>query len=188
MMDTAWYFRLFYIPILSMIVNILLAWVIKAKRMGGPEGSKPWMIGSLISFMVFIILLWFVTFSINLAFWIGLGIIVLGQVVFGLSCGAMREHPEKTKTVVGWGIYKVTRHPHVIAGMITVLGAIVMGWNWSSIMYIILWVYFVLDVLFSHFYVLMEEKINIEKFGQEYQDYVNKTPRYIGIPISGKSD
>jgi len=34
----------------------------------------------------------------------------------------------------------------------------------------------------------MEEKMNIEKFGQEYQDYMNKTPRYIGIPISGKSD
>jgi len=171
-----------------MIVNILLAWVIKAKRMGGPEGSKPWMIGSLISFVVFIILLWFVTFSINLAFWMGLSIIVLGQVVFGLSCGAMREYPEITKTVVNWGIYKVTRHPHVIAGMITVLGVIVMGWNWSSIMYIILWVYFVLDVIFSHYYIIMEEKINIEKFGQEYQDYMNKIPRYMGIPTSEKSD
>jgi len=34
----------------------------------------------------------------------------------------------------------------------------------------------------------MEEKINIEKFGQEYEDYMNKTPRYIGgIPKSGNS-
>ena len=113
------------------------------------------MIGSLISFIVFIVLLWFVSFSINLAFWIGLGIIVLGQVVFGLSCSAMREHPEKTQAVVDWGIYRVTRHPHVIGGMITVLGTIVMGWNWSSTTYIILWIYLVLDVIMSHFYMLI---------------------------------
>jgi protein-S-isoprenylcysteine O-methyltransferase Ste14 len=66
-------------------------------------------------------------------------------------------------------------------GIITNLGVIVMGWNLKSIIYIILWVYLVIDVLFSHFYVLMEEKRNIEKFGQEYEDYMNKTPRYIGI-------
>jgi len=180
-METVWYFRLFYIPILSMIISVLLAWVMKAKRMGGPEGGKPWMIGSLISFIVFIALTWFVTFSINLAFWIGLGIIVLGQVVFGLSCSAMREYPEKTKTVVDWGIYRVTRHPHVISGVITILGAIVMGWNWSSIMYIILWIYFVLDTIMSHFYILMEEKRNVEKFGQEYADYTKIAPRYFLI-------
>ncbi|GAG00595.1 unnamed protein product [marine sediment metagenome] len=56
-----------------------------------------------------------------------------------------------------------------------------MGWNLGSIIYIILWAYLVIDVLFSHFYVLMEEKRNIEKFGQEYEDYMNKTPRYMGI-------
>ena len=180
-METVWYFKLFYIPILSMIISFFLGWVIKAKRMGGPEGGKPWMIGSLISFIVFIILLWFVSFSINLAFWIGLGIIVLGQVVFGLSCSAMREHPEKKQAAVDWGIYRVTRHPHVLAGMITVLGAIVMGWNTASVMYLILWVYFVLDVIMSHFYILMEEKRNVEKFGQEYEDYMKNVPRYFLI-------
>jgi protein-S-isoprenylcysteine O-methyltransferase Ste14 len=177
-MEVAWYFRLFYIPILSAIVSVLLAFVIKARRMGGPEGGKPMMIGSTIGMLIFIALGWFVTFSINPAFWIGLVIIVLGQVVFGLSCSAMREHPEKTQTVVDWGIYRVTRHPHVISGTITTLGAIVMGWNWSSIIYIILWVYFVLDIAFDHYYILMEEKRNVEKFGQEYADYMKRAPRY----------
>jgi protein-S-isoprenylcysteine O-methyltransferase Ste14 len=177
-MEVAWYFHLFYIPILSAIVSALLAFSIKAKRMGGPEGGKPIMIGSTIGMLIFIALGWFVTFSINPAFWIGLVIIILGQVVFGLSCTAMREHPEKKQTVVDWGIYRVTRHPHVISGMITTLGAIVMGWNWSSIIYIILWIYFVLDVGFSHYYILVEEKRNVEKFGQEYADYMKRAPRY----------
>ena len=177
-MEVAWYFRLFYIPILSALISVLLTFVIRPKRMGGPEGGKLVMIGSTVSIIVFVVLGWFVPFSINLAFWIGLAIIVLGQVVFGLCCTAMREHPEKTKTVVDWGIYKVTRHPHVISGMITTLGAIVIGWNWSSIIYIILWVYLVLDVGFSHYYILMEEKRNVEKFGQEYVDYMKMAPRY----------
>jgi protein-S-isoprenylcysteine O-methyltransferase Ste14 len=136
------------------------------------------MIGSAIGMLIFIALGWFITFSINLAFWIGLAIIVLGYVVFALCCTAMREHPEKKKTVVDWGIFKVTRHPHVISGMIMSLGVIAMGWNWGSIMYVILWVYFVLDVGFNHFYILMEEKRNVEKFGQEYLDYMKTVPRY----------
>jgi len=180
-MEVAWYFRLFYLPILNMIIGFLLAFGLKAKRMGGPEGGKPWMIGSTIGLIIFIALGWFVTFSINLAFWIGLAIIILGYVVFALCCTAMREHPEKKQTVVDWGIFKVTRHPHAISGMIMSLGVIVMSWNWGSIIYIILWVYFVLDVAFSHYYILMEEKRNVEKFGQEYADYMKRVPRYFLI-------
>ena len=53
-----------------------------------------------------------------------------------------------------------------------------MGWNTASVMYIILWVYFVLNIAMSHFGVLNEEKMNIERFGQEYKDYMKKVPRY----------
>jgi len=135
----------------------------------------------MVSLIVFIVLLWFVPFSINLAFWIGLGIIILGQVVFALGYIAMREYPERKQAVVDWGIYRVSRHSHIMAGSITTLGVIVMGWNTGSIMYIILWVYFVLDIILSHFGLLNEEKINIEKFGQEYADYMKRVPRYFLI-------
>ena len=180
-METAWYFRLFYIPIASMLVTLLLAWVIKPKRMSGPEIGKPMQIVSIISFIGLCVWLWFVPFSINLAFGIGIGIIVFGQVVFGLSCGAMREHPEKKKVVVDWGIYKVTRHPHFLSNVITTLGVIVMGWNAGSIIYLTLWAYFVLNVIFTHFAILMEEKRTAEKFGQEYEDYLKRVPRYFPI-------
>ena len=178
-MEVAWYFRLFYIPILSAIIAYLLALIIKPKRMTAPELSKPMTILSMISLFVFIALTWFVSFSINLAFWIGICIIVFGHVVNSLAYSAMREHPEKKKVVVDWGIYKITRHPHFMHGVITTLGAIVMGWNWSSIIYIILWVYLVLEIIFTHFATLMEEKRTAEKFGQEYVDYMKMVPRYL---------
>ena len=65
--------------------------------------------------------------------------------------------------------------------MICLLGVIVAGWNPTSIVYIILWVYFVLDVVLSHFGVLNEEKLNMERFGKEYEDYVKKVSRYFLI-------
>jgi len=180
-MDTVWYFRLFYIPILSAIIAYLLSVIIKAKRMTGPEIGKPMMILSMISFIGLCVWLWFVSFSINLAFWIGLGIIVFGHVVNSLAYSAMREHPEEKKVVVDWGIYKVTRHPHFYHGVITTLGVIVMGWNTGSMVYMFLWLYFVLDIIFNHFAILREEKAAITKFGQEYVDYMKRVPRYFSI-------
>ncbi len=180
-METVWYFRLFYVHILSFIISWLLIGIIGAKRMSGPGPSKSWVIAFWTSLIAGWVLTWFVTFSINLAFWIGLGIIVLGQVVFALGYIAMREHPEKKKAVVDWGIYKVSRHSHVLAGIICLLGVIVMGWNTASVMYLILWVYFVLYVIMSHLSVLNEEKLNTERFGQEYEDYMKMVPRYFLI-------
>ena len=179
-METAWYLRLFCVHFLSFAVSWLLYGIIRAKRMGAPTG-RSWVIAFWIAFIVGWVLMWFVPFGIDLAFWIGLGIIVIGEVVYALGFIAMREHPEKEKTVVDWGIYRVSRHSHILAGVICLLGTIIMGWNTASVMYVILWVYFVLYVISSHFYVLHEEKANIEKFGEEYGDYMKRVPRYLII-------
>ena len=165
-METAWYFRLFWVNLAWFLISWLLFAIIKAKRMSGPGPSRSW------------VLSWFVTFSINLAFWIGIGIIVFGEAVFALGYVAMREHPEKKQAVVDWGIYKVSRHSHVLAGVICLLGLIVAGWSPGSIIYIMLWVYFVAYIVMSHFSVANEEKLNIERFGQEYVDYMKRVPRY----------
>ncbi|MFC1918497.1 methyltransferase family protein [Chloroflexota bacterium] len=180
-METAWYFRLIYVNILWFVISWLLFGIIKAKRMSGPGPSKSWVIAFWISFITGWILTWFVTFSINLAFWIGLVTIVIGEVIFALGYIAMREHPEKKQTVVDWGIYKVSRHSHVLAGIICILGMVIIGWNPQSISYILLWVYFVLYATMSHFGVLNEEKLNTERFGQEYTDYMQRVPRYLLI-------
>ena len=111
----------------------------------------------------------------------GIGIICFGYVVFALGYSAMREHPEKKSIVVDWGIYSISRHSHVLAGRITTLGAIVMGWNFNAPMYIILWVYFVVSFIVTHFAVLSEEKKIIEDLGQEYVEYMKRVPRYVGI-------
>ena len=146
--------------------------------MSGPGPSKSWAMIYLTGVITGWVLMWFVPFTIDLAFWIGIFIIILGQVVYASGYIAMREHPEKNKAVVDWGIYKVSRHSHILAGIICLLGAIVMGWNTASFMYIILWVYFIVYVIAGHFGVLNEERKDIELFGREYENYMKRVPRY----------
>jgi len=177
-METAWYFRLFFVNLGWFVISWLLFGIIRAKRMSGPGPSKSLIMVFWASFIIGWVLTWFITYSINLAFWLGLVIVVFGEIVFALGYSAMREHPEKKQTVVDWGIYKVSRHSHVLAGTICLLGVVIMGWSPGSIVYILLWVYFVLYVILSHFGVLNEEKSNTERFGQEYIDYMKRVPRY----------
>lgn len=181
MEGTAWYFRLFYVPIVNLIISMILYKIINAKRMAGPGPGMFWVVIYFIELIIWCVLMWFVPFEINLAFWVGICIIVFGQVVFALGYSAMREHPEKKSAVVDWGIYSVSRHSHVLAGKITTLGAIVMGWNFHASIYIILWVYFAVDIIVTHFAVIKEEKMLKEEFGQEYVDYMKRVPRYFWI-------
>lgn len=177
-MTTAWCFRLFYLNILWFLLSWLLYFIIGAKRMTGPGPGRSRVLVFWITLVVGLALTWFVPFSINPAFWIGIGIVILGQLVFALGYLAMREHPEKKQAVVDWGIYGISRHSHVLAGMICLLGVVVAGWNPASTLYTVLWAYFILYVVIRHFGVLNEEKLNIERFGQEYVDYMKRVPRY----------
>ena len=178
MIDTPWYTRLFYVPILNFLISWILSLIIRAKRMGFPEMNAPIRFANLVVFVGGCVLLWFVPFRINAAFWIGVGIIIVGQVIFALGYSAMREHPEHKKTVVDWGIYRFSRHSHIIAGTIVLLGTIIMGWHTRSFLYLIVWIYFLLNIVFTHYAILYEEKRNVIKFGQEYTDYMKRVPRY----------
>lgn len=182
-METAWYFRLLIPNISWFIVSSLLFGLIKAKRMSGTGPSRALTMAYWVMLIGGWVLTWFIEFSVNPAFWIGVALIVFGEVVFALGYVAMREHPEKNKAVVDWGIYRFNRHSHVLSGIVCLLGVVVMGWQ-ESTLYIILWVYFVLYAVMMHIGVLNEEKLNVETFGQEYEDYMKRVPRY--FPIAGK--
>lgn len=185
---TPWYLRLFYIPILNFAVAGLLRFAMKPKRMGGPDAGKFFTVGYLWFTVAYLVVffgicvpMWFVPFEIGLAFWIGLGVIIFGQLVNSFAYTAMREHPEKKKDLVDWGIYRMSRHSHVLHGVIVHLGVIIMGWNLRSPIYLILWVYFILFLIMTHFWILSEEKINTKRFGKFYEDYMKKVPRYFLI-------
>src|SRR4030066_1186015 len=61
-METAWYFRLFFVQVSVFIISWLLYWILRAKRMSGPGPDKKWMIAYFASLIVGLVLMWFVTF------------------------------------------------------------------------------------------------------------------------------
>lgn len=178
-MDGAWYFRLFYMPLINLFVSIILYKTIKAERMTGPGPGRFWTILYFVELAILCGLLWFVSFHINWAFWGGIFVIIYGHSIFALGYIAMRVHPEKKKTVVDWGIYGISRNSHMIAAKITTLGVIIMGWDLHSMIYYVLWAYFLLEIMLTHWYVVSEEKMNIVKFGDEYKEYMKRVPRYL---------
>ena len=178
-MESFLFCRLFYLNIIWFITSWLLYYIIGAKRMSGPGPSRKWFVSYWVILLTGLVLTWFVPFSINTMFWVGIGIIILALVIFSLGYLAMREHPEKKKVVVDWGIYGVFRHPMVVGSNLGILGVIVAGWSMSSTLYIVLCVYFAAYVIFNHLTILDEEKHNVERFGQEYADYMKKVPRFL---------
>ena len=178
MLEPEWYFRLFYFPILDLIITTLLFFLIKAKRMTSEGPDKRWHFYYWFRLLLFCFILWYIPFRITIAFCLGLLMMLFGYIIFSLGYMAMREHPEKKSAVVNWGIYKYSRNSHYIASKITTLGIIVTGWDFSSTIYILLWDLFIIDTFLSHFAIISEEKINIEKFGNEYVEYMKKVPRY----------
>lgn len=53
------------------------------------------------------------------------------------------------------------------------------------------WIFLLIAMVFiilQHILVITEERMCLEKFGNEYREYMTKTPKWVGIPESGKSD
>ena len=180
-MAVAWYLRLFYVWLVSFGVSFLLFYIIQAKRMTSAGPGKLWAIIFWLVMIIGVVLMWFTTFRIAASFWIGAAILIFGQIMYALGYAAMREYPERKKKVVDWGIYGVSRHSHVLAGSVTLVGIVIMGWNPGSIVYFVLWAYVVAHIIIGHLAILAEEKINLRKFGKDYEEYMRTVPRYFWI-------
>jgi protein-S-isoprenylcysteine O-methyltransferase Ste14 len=81
------------------------------------------------------------------------------------------------------GIYRISRHPWYVGMFFVYIGT---GIACAS------WVFLLLALIFSapirNGLMIVEERECIERFGNPYREYMNRTPRWIGIPKSKKSE
>jgi len=77
------------------------------------------------------------------------------------------------------GVYRISRHPIYLSGFLLYTGIGIATASWIILLCAILWV-----VLF-HIVLPLEEHFLLEKYGDTYREYTNKTPRWIGLPESG---
>ena len=76
------------------------------------------------------------------------------------------------------GLYHFSRHPLYLSGLIMNVGVGIASASWVFLLLSV-----VIMVLMD-FQVVSEERGCLETYGDEYQEYLNKTPRWIGIPKS----
>lgn len=76
------------------------------------------------------------------------------------------------------GMYKFSRHPMYFSGFLMIISVGISCASWVVMLLAIIW------IVFWQIAVPAEERFLIEKYGVSYRDYMNRTPRWIGITKS----
>ena len=110
----------------------------------------------------------------TLWFYIGLPVSLLGIVMYIIVSVNIMSTP--LDSPVTRGLYKYSRHPMYIASIPAFIGAGIASASW---------LFLLLSVLFAvtHFMNgIFEERLCLAAYGSIYQGYLERTPRWIGIP------
>jgi len=110
--------------------------------------------------------------------WIGAGIMACGICFFLLAVIVMRDSwragvdESQSTAIVTSGVYKVSRNPAFVGFDLLYIGSALVMPN------VLLWGLALVGVVLLHLQILEEEKFLCRAFGEEYVQYLSKTPRY----------
>ncbi len=107
-------------------------------------------------------------------FWAGLPIYILGFIVFLIAIVNISTTP--IGKIFTRGMYRYSRHPMGLGMLIMNIGIGVASASWLFLLIAIAMV-FIPDTA-------IEEKYCLEKYGDTYREYMERTPRWIGMPKS----
>jgi len=178
----AWILML-YFPLHPLIMIV----VDKAVGTGGifkKMGDVPYEKGEKRAYVIYmVVLLVLLAYSVflplklgTLWFYAGLTTYLVGLVIFLTAIVNIATTPLGQPFTNG--MYRYSRHPLYFSGSITFVGV---GLSSAS------WVFLLLSVviiILQSIQVISEERGCLEIYGDEYQEYLNRTPRWIGMPKS----
>jgi len=135
------------------------------------------LIGSLLVFIYFVLII-FTPLKI------GSGVFVLGMIVFifGLTgfvialINFKNVPPDQPSTS---GLYRISRHPQQLMFFITFIGICFAIGSWIALFIQLL------SSIFLHTRVVAEEKACLARYGNAYQTYMKRVPRYFIFFKSG---
>lgn len=108
-----------------------------------------------------------------------LSIILMGvgfaAVLFSMPALGRRSFGRETGKLNTAGLYRYSRNPQLVGGLLFILGYALLWPSWQGMLWASLW------IPTSVFMVRGEEQHLERVFGQEYRDYCEKTPRFIGL-------
>ncbi len=107
---------------------------------------------------------------------LGLATIVLAMAWLGLR----RSSGQEVSRLQVSGPYGLSRNPQILGGALLIVGVFLLRPSW----YALGWVLLCATML--HLMVLAEEEHLRARFGGEFEHYVARVPRYLGIPKRGE--
>ena len=84
--------------------------------------------------------------------------------------------PKNNRQLVTGGIYTFSRHPQYLGFILMTFGLLV---HWATLPLLIMW-----PIMVYRYYTLArrEEKEMIDEFGVDYENFMNQTPMFFGLP------
>ena len=108
----------------------------------------------------------------------GLAIFLTGLVV--LTAATVNFTKTPMDVPVTKGIYHYSRHPLYLASLLIYFSVGIASASWVFLLF------FVVQSVFIRIAAVEEEHFCLEKYGNAYREYIDKTPRWLGSPKSGK--
>jgi len=141
----------------------------KSERRIGIAATITWLIATIYSIFLPLQLgtMWF---------YIGLGVFLAGLIILIVATLNFAKAPHD-KPITG-GLYRYSRHPMYLAMFLIYIGTSLASASWLFFLLAIAAVVLVRPE------AILEERYCLEKYGNAYCEYVNKTPRWVGIPKS----
>lgn len=111
-------------------------------------------------------------------FYAGLIIYLLGFVMVLLSSISFGTAP--LGDPMSKGVYAISRNPQYLGFFLAFLGTGFASASWIFLICALVWI-------FSwQIGIVEEERLLLEKYGEAYRQYMNRTPRWIGFPKKGE--
>ena len=107
-------------------------------------------------------------------FYSGLPIYLLGIIMILLFSISFARAP--LGEPMGKGIYAISRHPAYAGFFLAYVGIGIACASWVILLFALVW------IVSWHFGVAEEERMLLDKYGEAYRQYMNRTPRWIGFP------
>jgi protein-S-isoprenylcysteine O-methyltransferase Ste14 len=109
-------------------------------------------------------------------FYVGLPIFLVGLIPYAMLAVNFVTTP--LDKPVTRGIYRYSRHPMYLTMFLMLLGAGIASASWIFLLLS------VVDIILPPLFVEAEERYCLEKYGDAYREYMDRTPRWLGIPKS----
>ena len=142
----------------------------KAEKRAGIIGNAIWGLATIYSIFLPLQLgtVWF---------YIGLPVFLVGLVILTVATVNFATAPADKP--VTQGMYSFSRHPLYLSMFIIYLGTGIASASWVFILLGIA------NIFWMRTETRVEERYCLERYNKDYRDYMNRTPRWIGIPQSG---